>query len=480
MMNSHRHAQCVRIPLAVLLASLLTSVLADRGKPVARAPLPSSEIKAPDSLTQAAARPEVNLVRLLAEPQRCSEWAGLQTDGPVQIADALAAAICRSVGVRQGAGLALQAQSALDRARAQRQPALSLSAGLDSVRGSGTDSTASIRLDWVLFDFGGQQASMQSARAGLAAALDDQRAEVLAAVADTAVLYTATQAALGRKDVANANLRTAQDSARIAEARQKAGASTLVDKLQAQTALAQARLDLSRATSQWLSASGALAVAMGLSAGQSIDVARINAEAEALLDQSVDLPQLIDEARSRHPRVQAARARLEEAEARASGLRTGRWGNVALNASSGRSRASSDSAVRGSTTAGLTWNVPLFDRGVLDSQLRDAQGQILVRGIGVDDAMRQVELQVWQQGRALLSERDGLRENKAVIDSAEHVLRVATERFRLGVGNLSDVLTAQNVAASARFQWDEAHSNVLRARLRLAAAVGRLGPLSNP
>ena len=84
---------------------------------------------------------------------------------------------------------------------------------------------------------------------------------------------------------------------------------------------------------------------------------------------------------------------------------------------------------------------------------------------------------MWQQSHALVSEREARRNSKAVLDSAETALRVATERFRLGVGNFSDVLTAQNSAANARFQSVESQANLRREQLRLAAAVGRFGSL---
>jgi outer membrane protein len=165
--------------------------------------------------------------------------------------------------------------------------------------------------------------------------------------------------------------------------------------------------------------------------------------------------------------------RLAEAREGMAAVEGERWGSVALGARTGRSRASGDSNVRGSTSATLQWTVPLFDRGQQDTRLRDAQGQIQQRSVGIDDAMRQVELQVWQQSQALQSEREGLRESRLVLESAELGLKVSSERYRLGVGNFSDVLTAQNSAANARFQVVEARANLRRAQLRLAAAVGR-------
>jgi outer membrane protein len=192
---------------------------------------------------------------------------------------------------------------------------------------------------------------------------------------------------------------------------------------------------------------------------------------------SIDLNALIDEARQRHPRVSAARARLAEARARVEAVAAERWGNLGLNASTGRTRSSSESDARGSSSIGLQWTLPLFDRGAQNSRRGDAVGQVMVREVDVGDALKQVELQVWQQGQTLIGEREGLRYSRAVLVSADASLRVATERYRRGVGSFNDVLLPQNVAANARFQWVEAQANLRRAQLRLAASVGRFGPL---
>jgi outer membrane protein len=419
----------------------------------------------------------LGLARVLAAPQLCSEISLPPGNTPLSIAVVLNAVICQNTLVRQGSGLALQAQAALDAARAQRQPNLRFAAGVDAASGSPTDVSAALQLDWVLYDFGSRSAALRQARSALTAVLAEQRRDVLIALADAAQLFAAAQAGLGRLQAADLNLNTAQDSSRVTDARHAAGAATLAEKLLAQTALAQARLEQSRARSEWLSARGALALAMGLRASQAIEIAADEPNDSRFAGQPVDLDALIDEARAQHPRVQAAQWRLSEAQQRAEAVQAERWGSVGFSAQTGRSRASSESSVRSSTTASLEWTLPLFDRASISSRLQDAEGQIQQRGVGVDDALKQVELQVWQQGQALLSEREGLQESAAVLDSAETSLRVAAERYRQGVGSFSDVLTAQNAAANARFQRAEARANLRRAQWRLAAALGRFGPL---
>ncbi len=350
-----------------------------------------------------------------------------------------------------------------------------MSVGVDAQTGSTAYGGASVQLDWVLFDFGARDAGIRQAREAMQSVLDEQRAEVLVAVAQAAQLHTAAQSTRGRADAAAMNMRIAQDSMRVVGARHAAGAATLIDRLQAQRALSQATLDHTGAMTQWLTAAGALSVAMGLPAPQPLVLAAAASDDELIREAAPDVPMLIDEAMTNHPRLLAARGRLTEASERSAEAQAERWGAVGVGVRIGR--GTGDTSTTSHASAGIAWTVPLFDRDVWGSKLRDAQGQARVRAVGVEDAVRLVTTQVWQEGQNLLGARNALHDARQVLDSAETTLRVTTERFRLGASAFAEILLAQDAASIARFQWVDVRANLLRARWRLAAAVGRLGPM---
>jgi outer membrane protein len=463
--NSHVHAQATEAELAIQLK--LTPTL----YAVSSVKLEALQVSAPlinyDGLTRA-----------LSQTPRCDASSKSAVAGVLRMAAVVNQVICNRLGVREGFGLTEQARAALELAESQRQPSLNLSVGVDAERGGSNNGTVALRMEWLLFDFGASSAGIQQSRLALAAVLDDQRAEVLLALAEAAQLFATAKTTFGRVDTAAINLRTAQDSARMTEVRQAAGAGSLAEKVQAQTALAQARLEHVRAKSQWLSASGSLAIAMGLSANQTFEFDAEEAEEDAFFERSLDVKTLIEEARTRHPRITAARTRLAETQARFKSIDAERWGSVNVSAVAGRIRTSGYTELRDTGSASVLWTLPLFDRGVTTSRQRDVQGQIQIRNASVDDALSQIELQVWQASQELIADRDILREARAVRNSAELSLRVSSERYRSGVGLFSDVLNAQNVAANARFQWVEARANLLKSQLRLAAFIGRFGPLA--
>lgn len=428
------------------------------------------------------------MTRWLADAGRCADTVGHDVNQPLPLAAALRAVICHNTRLRQSVGGVMQARAALDRAQSQWQPSLTLRGGVDGARGEKAQSSAAANLEWVLFDFGARSAAVRETHLALQATLDEQGSEVLAAVAQAAQLYTTAQAAFWRFEAANTNVHTALESQRMAKARLGAGAASQLEKLQAETALAQTRLDYARALNAWMSARGELSLAMGGAATQNLVLARADGPAAAADEAPLDLDALVQEARANHPRVAAARARQTEAQARAAGFESQRWGDVSLSARAGRSRAVGSVVAGGSagrsgagtdTSASLEWSLPLLDRGVLRTQIQDARGRAQTRAGELQEAERLTALQVWQEAQALLGARSALRASFSLLDSAEATLRASTERFRLGVGNFTDLLQAQTATAGARLQWAESRANLTRAHWRLASAAGRFAGLQS-
>ncbi len=417
------------------------------------------------------------------DPSRCRDGTVEDVHQPLPLAVALRSVICHNTRLRQSAGGVTQARAQLNQAQSAWQPSLTLRGGVDGARGEKAQSSAAADLQWVLYDFGATSAAVRESRLALQATLDEQGSEVLAAVAQAAQLYAAAQAAFWRLEAASTNVRTALESQRMAKARLGAGAASQLEKLQSETALAQTRLDHARAVNAWMSARGELALAMGWPASRPLVLAQVGGPAEAADEAPLDLELLVQEARTNHPRVAASRARQAEAQARAAGFESQRWGSVSLGARVGRSRSvggvggGSGGGSSTDTGASLEWSLPLLDRGVLRSQVQDAQGRAQTRAAELEEAERQTSLQVWQEAQALLGERSALRASRSLLDSAEATSRVSTERFRLGVGSFTDLLQAQTATAGARLQWAESRANLTRAHWRVAAAAGRFGAL---
>ena len=455
--NMHRSSLLTRLVFGSVMVSLVWATLGQTVDSSERVHLQASHQLQTQRLTNASSltAKEGTLGQMLADAQQCKD---LPIE-PLRIESVLSRVICNRLGVREGFGLTAQAQAALELAQLQNRPNFSLTAGVDAQRVTSANVSLAARMDWVLFDFGASSTAVTQARQALAAVLDDQRAELLLAIADAAQLFASAKTSFGRFDVAATNMRVADESFKMVSARYASGASNLPDKLQAQTALSQAKLEHARARAQWFAASGTQSVAMGLPSKKILVFNASESELDSMAELSADVPALIEEAKLRHPRIMAARQRLTQAQSLANTINASKWGSVNVNAVLGTGRSGATRSVFDTTSAALFWTLPLFNDAQIEARQRDAFGQIQTRDAVLDEAMKQIELEIWLQAQALSAERNVQLESAEVLKHSETFLQASSQRYRMGVGSMTDVLNAQNIAANARFQWVESNAN---------------------
>ncbi len=183
---------------------------------------------------------------------------GVDTRGPISLGEVVKRALCHDPRTRQAWAESRLQAARLGVARAAYLP--TLTASLSEARSGQTVSqggastrtdagTRSTRLDlgWNLFDFGQREASVESARQTLQAAVASQDLGVQTVFLDAANAYFGLLAAQGELAVAREVERTNLESFMAAEAKHAAGIGDLTSKLQTQTAFAQAILARVRA-----------------------------------------------------------------------------------------------------------------------------------------------------------------------------------------------------------------------------------------
>ncbi len=174
-----------------------------------------------------------------------------------------------------------------------------------------------LNFGWVLFDSGKRSADLRQARELLAAtnAAQDETLQTIFFMAAQA--YYDLSDAQASLEAARATESTAHDSLADTTARHGGGVGALSDQLQAETTYRRAVLDRVSAEGNVSAATGTLATAMGLDANTHIRISSTEPAVDnAAFVQNVD--QLIDEAKTQHPKLFVARARLESRTARTS------------------------------------------------------------------------------------------------------------------------------------------------------------------
>jgi outer membrane protein len=337
-----------------------------------------------------------------------------------------------------------------------------------------TSRSAGLTASYLLFDFGGRAGTLDNAKQLLIAATATRDATLQANFLAAVRSYYALLSARASVDALKVAEASAKESLAAATARYQAGVVTPVDKLQAQTALSQATLNLITAQGNERTAQGALANIMGFDANVPFSLVPLPESApDPAIEQ--DIGELIDEARQQRPDLRAANAQIKAAQAQLAATRASGLPTVSLSASTGTQNATGTLSSN-SSSIGITLNVPLFTGTRNTYQDLAAEQQIQARVADRDLLANQIALDVWKAYQTMLTNSQALLTANDLVASAEQSEKMTLGRYKAGVANMSilDVLNAQSTLASARQQRVSALYNFKASRLALAQAIGQL------
>lgn len=402
-------------------------------------------------------------------------------DKPLMLADVVQLALCNNPQTRSLWASSRAQAATLGVSMSSYLPTLSLtgSGSRNLARSTGQTSASSSRsisltASYLLYDFGARAANVENAKQLLVAANATRDATLQANFLNAVQSYYALLSARASVESSRIAEDAARESRDAAEARYKAGVATPADKLQAQTALAQAMLNLITAQGTERSAQGTLANVMGFDASRSFMLAPVKvSEPDPAVEQ--DIGKLIEQAREKRPDLAAADAQIKASEAQLAASRAAGWPTVSLSASTS-STNTTGSPTTNSGSIGVSVSIPLFTGNRNTYQSRTAEAQLESRVAARDLLANQIALDVWKAYQTLLTNSQALRTANDLVASAEQSEQMTLGRYKAGVANLSilDVLNAQSALASARQQRVSALYNFQSSRLALAQAIGLL------
>jgi len=397
------------------------------------------------------------------------------------LADVANSALCNNPQTREAWASARQQAAQLGVARSAYLPSInnSLSGNLNaaSPESSSRDNpytslSNSLIASYLLYDFGNRDATLENARQLLLAASASQSSVIQSVLLSVIQSYYQVQAGIALLESALEAERASEESFKAANARYEAGVSTPADKLQAQTAYAQASLTRITAEGSLKTAYGTLANVMGWDANQSLRLApRSAVNVEQNIEQDIDA--LIEQARLRRPDLVASEAQLKAAQASIDASRAAAKPTVSVSVSN-NSQNGSDLSSSNTGSIGLNVTIPLFGGYGPSYRIRSAEALAETRAAQRDRLKLQISLDVWSAYQSLRTANESVRAAQVLVDSAEESYRVALGRYKAGVGNILDTLNAQSALASARQQKIQSDLNWNIARANLAQAIGAL------
>jgi len=333
----------------------------------------------------------------------------------------------------------------------------------------------SATLNYLLFDFGGREATVEEGRQLLIASnfLHNQAIQdVILRTEQAYYSYLETRALLAAQDATLKERHTELDAT---EARHNAGVATIADVLQARTALSQAQLNRETIEGALRTFEGTLATTMGLPATTRFDFGQLPLDIPTTqVHDAVET--LIARAACERPDLAASRANALASEQRVREVRSSYLPSIALTGSVGQTWFSGGPSTQPySVGVGLRWPVFTGFRNVYD--VRQAQTEAQIAHEDVRALEQQVNLQVWTSYFGLQTAEQRFTTARDLLASAQQSADVATSRYRAGVGSILAVLTAESALEGARAQEVQARTDWFLSLAQLAHDTGTLEPL---
>jgi TolC family type I secretion outer membrane protein len=362
-------------------------------------------------------------------------------------------------------------------------PTVDLDASLTRSRSSlGTATTLSgptLSLDYLLFDFGGRNAAAEAARQSLISADYSHNQAVQDVILSVEQAYYGYLDAKALLTAQEATIKERQTSLDSADARHRAGVATIADVLQARTALSQAKLTYETIDGNLHRLQGTIATLMGLPASTPFAVGDLPADVPAQ-QVSDAVEALIARAVADRPDLAAARADVERARARVQVARAQGLPSIGAGASVGSVFTNGLNNHSTPYSAGISLRVPLFTGFRNTYDIRAAQIETELAAENARGLEQQIDLQVWTSYYALQTANQRLATSRDLLKDASESVDVAMGRYRAGIGNILDLLTAESALENARAEEVQARTDWFLSVAQLAHDTGTLTRAAAP
>jgi len=337
--------------------------------------------------------------------------------------------------------------------------------------------SGNLRLIQSIYEGGRITSALRSAKLTREQALLQFQAVIADALLSVRTTYYDVLLARQQIDVQDASVALLQQELTDTRRRFDAGTVPQFNVLRAEVELANAQPRLIRARNGYRIAKNTLVHQLGYEVPTNI-WDNIPIELADRLEPEpyeIDLPAALGQALSQRPELaalaKAERLRKEDIASAKAGARP----SVQLFGGYGsRSSQFSDDLSRDVTGwhAGAQLNWDIFDGWLTKGRVQQARALHGRAETELEDATRQIELEVRTAYSTFIEAREVLESQRKVQEQAEESLRLANSRAEAGAATQLDVLNAQTALTEARTTQIQAIRDYLVARARLLRAMG--------
>ena len=328
---------------------------------------------------------------------------------------------------------------------------------------------ARARLQQTIFSLSALR-NYQAGRAGVRTAQFEEGIAREQVATATALTYLETMRADRSVVAAQANVTLGQTLLKLAQDQRDAGIATGVDVTRAETRLAQEQVRLSRAQTDAEEARLQLQRIVGLPLGSSFaltDPLSFSVEPLPAIETAVATA---EDARGE---VRAAQAQVTVNKLETGAARAEQLPSLEFLGDYGVSGITPVTSALPTRRYAIQLNVPIFNGGLTRGRIQVASSREQQAQLQLASVRGQVEEDVRLAYAGLRTTADTVRAADLEVSLAERELEMARDRFRAGVGDNIELVTAQTTLANARLDQVSALAVYNGARLNLAAALGR-------
>jgi outer membrane protein TolC len=312
--------------------------------------------------------------------------------------------------------------------------------------------------------------SYQAGRAGVRVAELEEALAREQVASRTGLIYLEALRADRAVVAAQANVELAQALLKLAQDQRNAGVGTGVDVTRAQTRLAEQQVGLAQAQTTSEQARLDLQRVVGLPLGSALtltDQLRFVEDPLPSVDTAV--------AQAAHDRreIQVAEEENKVSQLEAQAARADHLPSLEVVGDYGASGITPDRSDLPTRRIALQLNVPIFNGGLTQGRVKAATSRQKQTELELANIRGQVEEDVRLSLTTLRTAAVQVRAADESVTLAQRELEMARDRFRAGVGDNLEVITAQTSLANARIAQVTALAQHNAARLNLAAALGR-------
>ncbi len=403
-------------------------------------------------------------------------------DHPLTISECVDFGLKNQPETKQAWWVANRAASSLGSAKSDYYPQIDLnlnaSNGKAFVFGSGANpffSTlgADLTLSWLLFDFGGRESAVESAKSALIAAnwqtnwsFQKVMLTVLENVYSTLHAYEVLQAALISSDDARLLLDTAIQLNR-------AGLVSITDVYTGEATLSHMQMDVAMQQAIIDIQKGKLAVSMGLPADAKFELSSLGIPPSHKIP---ELSKLIEIAEEMRADLMAKRTRVSETIARQGQIKANFAPQVSLIGAGGMNTNLGKKNSGGHYLISLNVDFPLFTGfdALYQNQMSLADTNISLAELA--ELQLNISLEVLTQSRTLLATQEMIVFAENSLKNSSFAYEGVLEKYRAGKERIAEVSNAQRQLAQARVRYSDVKTRMLTSMANLAFSIGTLLP----